>query len=210
MKNTTIKVRFFVISMLLHMVLMSFFSMHMGMWKKDHRVGTPNIKVIQAYVFQYNSKFRKRGMISKKEHINNKRLRQNINSKIHLEKKSVANLFNSIPKQQAIANNSIQASPFENMEGDNNKLLKLLHNAIARAQNYSGDYTELGKKTNVIVQFVLHPDGRINKIKIIKSSGSYSLDQSVINSVEAINPFRTARKYIKLTTKLSVNIVFSN
>lgn len=84
-------------------------------------------------------------------------------------------------------------------------LLNLLHEAIANQLDYSA--MESKQTGTVKVGFLLYPDGHLEKIIKLVSSGFESIDNSVLAAVESIAPIKEAGQYLKKPESMSVDII---
>ncbi len=87
-------------------------------------------------------------------------------------------------------------------------ILSILHAAIATKQNYPDSALELKQSGTVQIRFLLYPDGHLEHITVIQSSGIISLDEAALNAVRAISPVKEVGKYLQKEDYFSVNVVF--
>lgn len=92
--------------------------------------------------------------------------------------------------------------------GEKLKLTDLLHQAITAQQHYPESATELKQTGTVSLEFLLHPNGQIENIRIKQSSQFDSLDQAAIEAVQAASPVENINKYLKKPEILWVDILF--
>ena len=88
-------------------------------------------------------------------------------------------------------------------------LLNLLHNAIAAVQIYPDAALALKQTGVVSVGFTLYPDGHLQGITLVKSSGSVILDQAAIAAVHGVS-LENVQGYISKPTIFSIDIVYTN
>ena len=60
----------------------------------------------------------------------------------------------------------------------------------------------------VKVNFMLHPDGRISHVSVVKSSRYRLLDSAALAAVENVSPFYIAQNYLSQTELFDVDIDF--
>lgn len=89
-------------------------------------------------------------------------------------------------------------------------LLKILHDAIALNQSYPEDALALNQSGIVKIGFLIHPDGIIEKVSLIKSSGVECLDSAAITAVRTLPPVVAARDYLKEVKYLAVEVMFQS
>lgn len=87
-------------------------------------------------------------------------------------------------------------------------LIALLHDAIQRKQQYPSSAWEMQRQGRVTVVFQLFEDGHVSGVRILKSSGTSSLDQAAIQAVHDAAPFREIVAYIKKAQEYQIDIVF--
>lgn len=107
----------------------------------------------------------------------------------------------------------LQASSHEKQNVSSNQdahkpLLNMLHEAIASQISYPDNALMLNQHGAVTIRFLLYPDGRIENITKLKSSGIDSIDNSALAAVQAIAPFKQANAFIQKPEFLSIDIVF--
>ena len=89
------------------------------------------------------------------------------------------------------------------------KLLYLLHSVISKKQQYPKIARHRSFQGSTIVEFKLHPDGKIIQRRLHQTSGHKILDIAALNAVKAIDPFRIAGNYITQPQRFRVKIIFS-
>jgi TonB family protein len=100
----------------------------------------------------------------------------------------------------------------ENGVASNNKteqkILTILHKAIAEKQSYPENAQELNQSGTVRIQFLLYPDGRLAHFSILQSSGFTSIDSAALAATKAISPIKQAGTYLQKETFFSIDIIF--
>lgn len=86
----------------------------------------------------------------------------------------------------------------------------ILHAAIQAQQQYPRSALMQQQTGTVTVGFVLFPDGHIENIKIINSSGIENLDQAGIAAVENAMPIKEATEYLNKPKNFSINLHFNS
>jgi len=93
-------------------------------------------------------------------------------------------------------------------EGKYNSVLQQLHNAIAKAQRYPENAYQLNQHGTTKIEFILHPNGTMSQIALIKESGYSLLDEAALRSVKAIQPFYMSGNHLIKSERFSVSIEF--
>ena len=131
------------------------------------------------------------------------------NSEMHQEK-SVKALQQSheltlSKNHQAVSNNIHH----ESIKGNSNRqLLKILHDAIAAKQSYPESALELNQRGSATVGFYLYPDGNINSISMLQSSGYESIDTAAVLAVKSVGTIAEASLYLKKGEFFTIEVVF--
>lgn len=87
-------------------------------------------------------------------------------------------------------------------------LALLLHRAILEHRRYPYLARRQGQEGTASVDFLLHPDGHVSGLEIVRSSGHRQLDRAARRSVEAASPFDMARDYLREPRSFTVDIEF--
>lgn len=99
----------------------------------------------------------------------------------------------------------------EQIAGDNQPvpaLLALLHTAIQNAQRYPDSALEMQREGRTTLKFKLKTNGKIEGLKIIKSSGTLALDQAAFDAVNDATPFPQVDKFIHKAQEYQIDVVF--
>ena len=91
-----------------------------------------------------------------------------------------------------------------------NQLLALLNKSIAASQSYPPEAIALNQTGTTSLRFRLYPDGHIETLQILHSSGTQSLDTAAKQSILAITPFVLARNYLNAPDTFSIDIKFES
>lgn len=103
----------------------------------------------------------------------------------------------------------IKAKQMARNQGESfSELLVLLHDAIQQKQEYPESALAMQREGGVTVSFKLYKDGHMTDLKLVKSSGTTSLDEAALNAVLNAAPFSDLIKYIKDTQEYKIDIVF--
>lgn len=87
-------------------------------------------------------------------------------------------------------------------------LLSELHQQINEHKKYPYMAIRQRREGLVKVNFMLHPDGHISNVSIVKSSRYDLLDAAAQLAVESVSPFRLAQNYLHKTELFNVDIDF--
>lgn len=88
------------------------------------------------------------------------------------------------------------------------RILALLHKAIAAHQAYPDDASDRGESGHVKIGFVLHPDGHLDQLSILQSSGYSSLDQAALQAVRGASPISIPDRQLSKSDYFSIDIIF--
>lgn len=103
---------------------------------------------------------------------------------------------------------SQQASAKSSSRGQQTEtLLALLHDAIQKQQHYPPSALEMERQGRATVKFMLSPSGSIQDLRIVKSSGTQSLDDAALAAVNRAAPFRV-EEYLDAAREFSIDVVF--
>lgn len=96
-----------------------------------------------------------------------------------------------------------------NITGNNDaKLLEILHDKIRENQQYPTNALLLKQQGLVQIAFRLFPDGHLENLHIVHSSGIADLDQSGLAAVTAITPVEIAGQYLAVAKDFYINVVY--
>ena len=96
-----------------------------------------------------------------------------------------------------------------NSTGDSRSIIELLHSKISEHKRYPYLARRQRREGVATVEFVLHPDGRIDNTRLIHSSRTRSLDKAALDAVKGIEPFMPAGDFIDRPEAYQVDIVFN-
>ena len=87
-------------------------------------------------------------------------------------------------------------------------MLELLHDAISDHKRYPYLARRQRREGTAQVEFVLHPDGRIDNTALLESSRSQVLDRAALSAVADIAPFKPAEQYLSQAQTFRIDVVF--
>ena len=92
---------------------------------------------------------------------------------------------------------------------DLSSLLALLHEEITRNRQYPTIAKRQQREGTATVGFALHPNGAIEDLSVVSSSGFGGLDRAALLAVQEVAPFAPAGKYLNRAERFKVSIVFT-
>lgn len=87
-------------------------------------------------------------------------------------------------------------------------LLALLHNAIQQQQHYPEGAVAMHRQGSATVAFVLTPNGTIQQVHLVKTSGTPSLDDAALTALQAAVPFQGITPYVHTAQAFQIAISF--
>lgn len=88
-------------------------------------------------------------------------------------------------------------------------LAKLLGKALATRLVYPKIAVDFNLKGTALIGFILYPDGSVQDVQLVKSSGADVLDKAALEGVRAISPLKDAHLYVEEPKTLVIGIIFS-
>jgi protein TonB len=114
------------------------------------------------------------------------------------------------PRAAAAAPSGEQEAVIEAAEDARQRYLGALVGAIHRNKHYPRAARARRDEGKVVVSFVIRKTGRLEDIRIARSSGSELLDEAALETIRRVNPFRPLPDELrKESWALAVPIVFS-
>ena len=92
---------------------------------------------------------------------------------------------------------------------DNGSIVELLHARISENKQYPYLARRQRREGTARIEFVLHPDGRIDNAHLVDSSRTRTLDDAALKAVKGIEPFRPAIDYLEQPEAFQVDVVFN-
>ncbi len=114
-------------------------------------------------------------------------------------------------RQQTLIKPSQMTRPVESKSGNGkpiSTLAAMLHKAIEEQQQYPASALALEREGKTTVMFILHPDGSIEKLRIIAGSGTPSLDEAAIMAVNNAAPFKGVGEYLREAQAYQITVSF--
>lgn len=182
--------KFMILSCVSHIILILVLTVYLS---SDQIIKTNSTRFLNAYAYEMvNSKLNSQKKVATAH-------KTEILKKLISKKKSINT------NQQQKDQESSQIEPNKSEE----KILALLHSAIAEKQVYPENAPALNEKATVTLGFRFLPDGRLENIAILKTSGSAILDDAALAALKEISPAKEASRYLKEATFFSIDIIFS-
>lgn len=122
--------------------------------------------------------------------------------------KSASNAISLLSPAKIKPQNSGLSSPAAGNGQPVPELVALLHAAIQAQQHYPASALEMEREGRVTLTFKLFPNGDINHLRIINSSGTISLDDAAIAAVNQAAPFKKIEKYLHQPQEYRIDVVF--
>lgn len=91
-----------------------------------------------------------------------------------------------------------------------NKLIAIVYRDIAAHKTYPEMAQQLNQTGVATVSFMLHPDGKITGLTLVRSSGYQDLDQAALAAVTAAQPFSGVQAYLREARQFRLNIHFQD
>ena len=88
------------------------------------------------------------------------------------------------------------------------ELIAMLHAAIQKQQHYPASALQMGREGSAIVGFTLFPNGIIDHLEIVKSSGTATLDEAAMAAVHDALPFKGIDKYLSIPQNYQLTVAF--
>jgi TonB family protein len=122
-----------------------------------------------------------------------------------------ASLINQTQKTHHSQENQQEQLHKSQMAGNSkpiSELIAMLHAAIQKQQHYPASALQMGREGSAIVGFTLFPNGIIDHLEIVKSSGTATLDEAAIAAVHDALPFKGIDKYLSMPQKYQLTVAF--
>ena len=91
---------------------------------------------------------------------------------------------------------------------DYDRLLSLLHAEISKHKRYPTLARRQRREGTATVAFRLHPDGGLERLAVLHSSGYGALDDAAMQAVQGVAPFRVARAHLSAPRRFTVKVSF--
>jgi TonB family protein len=87
-------------------------------------------------------------------------------------------------------------------------LLMLLHTAIQKQQHYPQSAMQMERQGRVTVGFLVLKNGMVQALRLLKSSGTASLDEAALSAVRHASPFKNVDQYLTDAQEFNIDVVF--
>ncbi len=181
----------FFISILVHLGLLSLFCLSLNIYTPIVQIGDDKTEIVNSFIYKdVKNAPAPSNTITESE------------PKLALQKSTAKKIQQPYKQKQ-----SVQASS-SSRGVQTNELISLLHAAIQRAQQYPESAMELERQGRVTVAFTLFTNGSIQGLKLLKSSGTESLDNAAIAAVRDATPFKNVDQYLQAPESYTIDVVF--
>ena len=89
------------------------------------------------------------------------------------------------------------------------ELSMYLYRKIARHAHYPSDVSRLSESPQVLLQFVVYPDGHVSGAHVIRSSGSVAIDSAALKALHQSLPFNQAARWLHQPQSCQLMIHFN-
>lgn len=187
----------FILALALHTAVFLLLIITFSLPAKNPEQTSPS-KLVKAYIYSSS--------VTHSQGTNKPRIKENINNNVKTLLQQNKQ-HNTSKNKNKLSSNETLASIGSNVNNET-ELLQLLHVAIQAQQRYPRDALMLGRKGIVLIAFNLFPDGHIENLKIITSSGTISLDKAALIAVKAAAPFKAVNNYLHEAHLFTIHVVF--
>lgn len=194
--------KYYVISLLIHVLVLLLFGIYFDEYSQLKKYGNTQAKAVSAFIYQ--GAFSQSVLVKDQEKIKSNHTKEPV---IKKTKSLQALKIKENASEKKIQQSSSSQSSVSQGEATST-LIALLHDAIQRKQQYPASAWEMQRQGRVTVVFQLHQDGRISHLRMLKSSGTSSLDQAALQAVNDAAPFQELLVYIKQPEEYQIDIVF--
>jgi TonB family protein len=111
-------------------------------------------------------------------------------------------------EKQSKENNHAESVPSHQAGVQTQELLALLHAAIQAQQRYPLSAMEMERQGSVTIKFLLLPNGKIENLRMVHSSGTDSLDEAALAAVKNAAPFKDINRHLTSAREFSIDVVF--
>ena len=97
------------------------------------------------------------------------------------------------------------SAPKRLTQGERSRILEKLHDAISKNLVYPNQAQFLNITGITQLGFILQPQGIINHIEVLKSSGSSILDRAALATLKVVSPFQ---EHVPVASEFTINVQF--
>lgn len=116
---------------------------------------------------------------------------------------------NITPAHIKAANTTTRTSQPKKITGKTFSLLvQLIYRSINQHRIYPEHSQALNHTGNVLLSFVLRPNGSLSQLQVTKSSGHHDLDQAAIDTLRASTPITGIARYLPTPQSFTVIIAY--
>jgi TonB family protein len=184
----------FAVSVFVHAGILLLFILSFNFISPTKNSAGNNVPIIHAYVIFHKQE--------SSAHLNSSSVSSDIKSPKTIEKTHAQKIIST---SLILAKATPQNTPKGNLQ---NSLVLLLHQAIQAAQIYPVSALTMHRSGRATVSFTLLPNGSINHLRLINSSGTASLDNAALSAVQNASPFQGVSRYLTSTREFQIDVVF--
>ena len=205
MKHNYLKSYPQVTSVCLHCFILLLFIVYFDFSPAQFNLGQPTIQVMNSYVFQ-------------NELVNHRATTQTASAPVrkpviqaphNLAEKGILNTARTptpVSVDQTAEASSARSTTSSGQQAT--ELLTMLHSAIQKEQHYPPSALQMEREGKVTVTFTLYANGSISDLKIMKTSGTDSLDAAALAAVHDAVPFNQVSQYLHEPQVYSIDVAF--
>lgn len=112
------------------------------------------------------------------------------------------------PSSQSFASTRMQMRQLKSDKSVDKPLLRLLYEATVQQLVYPQIAISFRETGVVRIKFLIHPNGQVNNVAMLRSSGYEPLDNAALDAIRAISPVRNVGVYINKPEYVEAYIEF--
>lgn len=189
------------IALIIHLLLLLFFSVQFAPVVK---IPIQPIQYVPSYFYDEENK-----SLSVTQHSTTKNIPV---SKNGIKKPATSNnnvQSDSITQSQSQSQENTQAVHLVGKTKLDKPLIAILGKAITAHMDYPKIAMDFNLKGTSYVRFILHPDGRVTNVELIKSSTADLLDDAALAAINAISPVSNVSQYVTKPEVVVFGIIFN-
>lgn len=198
----------YLISVLAHVLILIVGGLYFSNEVATVQVGNANEVLVQSYV-DFTPQSITRETVTKVQQDKSIKLSDKKETVSRSEKVSSRAAFSAGSSDAKKSQSATQREFASSSRGESvEPLLVLLHAAIQAQQHYPESALEMQREGRVRVGFVLRPNGSIEQVALVKSSGTSSLDAAGLQAVQDAAPIKGVERYLDGVRAFEIDVVF--
>lgn len=192
-------------SALLHVSGLLLLGIYFDFSPATYKLGNENTQIVTSYLYQdaetHLSVAQKKSVATvEKSHaaLNEKGLRKKREMDKQIARASASHALAAASPAPQVASHGRSAS----------ELVALLHAAIQAQQHYPQAALQMEREGRVTLAFTLFANGNIDHLRIVKSSGTESLDEAAMAAVHDAAPFKQVNHYLEQAGEYHIDVAF--